>query len=91
MIIQRTKQPGHIVPSIKGTLCDGMRLFVFIVDEIHALGSGDMFTVPAEIPYTIRMVTDHVRLVSFFTHCVNTYQVHAQLNSIPGSGGCREM
>jgi quercetin dioxygenase-like cupin family protein len=43
------------------------KIILFISEEIHELGPGDMFTVPADIPHTIQLLTNHVRLVDCFT------------------------
>lgn len=41
---------------------------IFLLDgEQHPLKQGDMFTVPADIPHSVQLLTAHVRLVDTFT------------------------
>ena len=38
-----------------------------IGDEQQQLGPGDLFTVPPNVPHTVRLLTERVRLVDCFT------------------------
>ena len=41
---------------------------LFFLDGVPTkLGQGDMFTVPPNIPHTVQLLTEHVRLVDTFT------------------------
>ena len=42
-------------------------LVVHIGDDKEKLGPGDMFTVPPDVPHTVQLLTDQVRLVDCFT------------------------
>jgi len=42
-------------------------LIVHIGDEKKQLGPGDMFTVPPDVPHTIQLLSQYVRLVDTFT------------------------
>ncbi len=51
------------------------KIIVFIDEEEHELGSGDMSTVPPDIPHTIQLLTNHVRLVDCFTPLLEDFLV----------------
>jgi len=42
-------------------------IVVHIGDKQERLGPGDMFTVPPDVPHTVQLLTEHVRLVDCFT------------------------
>lgn len=42
-------------------------LIACVGDEETPLKAGDMFTVPAHVPHTVKLLTDHVRLIDTFT------------------------
>jgi len=43
------------------------KVLFFLDGESTELGPGDMFTVPPDIPHTVQLLTNHVRLVDTFT------------------------
>jgi len=59
--------PSHSHPHEQVSYVAEGKIIVFIGDEKQELGAGDMFTVPADIPHTIQLLTNHVRLVDCFT------------------------
>jgi quercetin dioxygenase-like cupin family protein len=59
--------PPHSHPHEQVSYVVEGKIIVFIGEKKQELGPGDMFTVPADIPHTIQLLTDHVRLVDCFT------------------------
>ena len=59
--------PPHSHPHEQVSYVVAGRVIVYIGEERHELGPGDMFTVPAGVPHSIRLLTDKVRLVDTFT------------------------
>jgi quercetin dioxygenase-like cupin family protein len=39
----------------------------FVGDERADLAPGDMVTIPPDVPHTIQLLTEHVRLIDAFT------------------------
>ena len=58
--------PPHSHPHEQVTYVVSGEIVVFIGDEATHLVAGDMFTVPPNISHTIRLLTDHVRVVDAF-------------------------
>ena len=58
--------PPHAHPHEQISYVASGELIVFIGDEPTRLGPGDMFTVPPDIPHSVQLLTDHVRLVDTF-------------------------
>lgn len=59
--------PPHSHPHEQVSYVAAGEIIVFIGTEQQELGPGDMFTVPPDIPHTIRLLTPHVRLIDCFT------------------------
>jgi len=59
--------PPHSHPHEQVSYVASGRIVVFIGEESWELGPGDMFTVPPDVPHTIQLLTDKVRLVDTFT------------------------
>ncbi len=62
-----TRDPPHSHPHEQVTYVAEGELIVHIGDESTRLGKGDIFTVPPDIPHTIQLLSEHVRLVDTFT------------------------
>ena len=62
----RKPDPPHSHPQEQISYVVSGELIVFIGDEQTRLGPGDMFTVPPNIPHSIRLLTKYVRLVDTF-------------------------
>ena len=59
--------PPHAHPHEQiSYVAEGEILFC-IEDEKHRLGAGDVFTVPSNVPHSVQLLTDKVRLVDTFT------------------------
>lgn len=58
--------PPHSHPHEQITYVAAGEIIVFIGQESARLGMGDMFTVPPDVPHTVQLLTDHVRLVDTF-------------------------
>ena len=59
--------PPHSHPHQQVTyVADGELLF-FLGDEPHALKTGDLITVPPDVPHTIQLKTARARLVDTFS------------------------
>ncbi len=58
--------PPHSHPHEQVTYVVSGEIEVFIGDEMTHLAAGDLFTVLPNTPHTIRLLTDHVRLVDSF-------------------------
>lgn len=59
--------PPHSHPHEQVSYVAAGELVVHIGDESRQLGPGDVFTVPPDVPHTIRLLSRHVRLVDTFT------------------------
>ncbi len=59
--------PPHSHPHEQVSYVVEGEIIVFIGEEKHKLGPGDMFTVPSDVPHTIQLMSGHVRLVDCFT------------------------
>jgi quercetin dioxygenase-like cupin family protein len=58
--------PPHSHPHEQVSYVVSGELIVFIGDEQTRLAPGDMFTVPPDIPHTVQLLTEYVRLVDTF-------------------------
>ena len=58
--------PPHSHPHEQITYVVSGELLVFIGEERMRLGPGDMFSVPPDVPHSVQVLTDHVRLVDTF-------------------------
>ena len=58
--------PPHSHPHEQISYVVSGELMVFIGDEQTRLEPGDMFTVPPDIPHTVQLLTEYVRLVDTF-------------------------
>ena len=58
--------PPHSHPHEQISYVVSGELIVLIGDEQTRLGPGDMFTVPPDIPHTVQLLTEYVRLVDTF-------------------------
>ena len=58
--------PPHSHPHEQVSYVVSGELIVFIGDEQTRLEPGDMFTVPPDIPHTVQLLTEYVRLVDTF-------------------------
>ena len=58
--------PLHSHPHEQISYVASGEIEVFIGDETTHLATGDLFTVPPNIPHTIRLLTDTARLVDTF-------------------------
>ena len=59
--------PPHSHPHEQITYVAEGEIYVFIEDEKHHLRSGDLFTVPGNVPHSVQLLTDTVRLIDTFT------------------------
>ena len=59
--------PPHSHPHEQMSYVVSGELIVYIGDDQEQLGPGDMFTVPPEVPHTVQILSEHVRLVDCFT------------------------
>ncbi len=59
--------PPHSHPHEQISYVAAGELIVHLGDETKKLGPGDMFTVPPDVPHTVQLLTEHVRLVDTFT------------------------
>lgn len=62
-----TPDPPHSHPHEQVTYVAEGELIFFIDSEPHRLEPGDLITVPPDVPHTIQLLSDHVRLVDTFT------------------------
>jgi quercetin dioxygenase-like cupin family protein len=58
--------PPHSHPHEQISYVVSGELIVSIGDEQKRIGSGDMFSVPPNVPHTVQLLTEHVRLVDTF-------------------------
>jgi quercetin dioxygenase-like cupin family protein len=59
--------PPHTHPHEQITYVAEGEIYLSIGDEQHHLRSGDLFTVPGNVPHSVQPLTDKVRLVDTFT------------------------
>ncbi len=59
--------PPHSHPHEQMSYVVSGELIVHIGETQEQLGPGDMFTVPPDVPHTVRLLTEQVRLVDCFT------------------------
>ncbi len=59
--------PPHSHPHEQVSYVAVGKILFFLDGEPTELGPGDMFTVPPDIPHTVQLLTEHVRLVDTFT------------------------
>lgn len=59
--------PPHSHPHEQVTYVAEGELYFFVDGEPHKLGPGDLITVPGDVPHTIQLLSDKVRLVDTFT------------------------
>ena len=59
--------PPHWHPHEQMSYVATGEIVVHIGDKQERLGPGDMFTVPPDVPHTVQLLTEHVRLVDCFT------------------------
>ena len=59
--------PPHSHPHEQISYVVTGELIVHIGENSQQLGPGDMFTVPPDLPHTVQLLTEHVRLVDCFT------------------------
>jgi len=59
--------PPHSHPHEQMSYVVSGELIVHIGETQERLGPGDMFTVPPDVPHTVRLLTEQVRLVDCFT------------------------
>jgi len=62
----REPDPPHSHPHEQISYVVSGELIVFIGDEQTRLEPGDMFSVPPDIPHTVQLLTEYVRLVDTF-------------------------
>lgn len=58
--------PPHSHPHEQISYVASGEIIVFIGDDQARLASGDIFTVPPDVPHTIQLLTEDVRLVDTF-------------------------
>ena len=59
--------PPHSHPHEQVSYVVAGELVVYIGDSQSQLGPGDMFCVPPNVPHTVQLLSDFVRLVDTFT------------------------
>lgn len=59
--------PPHSHPHEQVCYVAEGELIFYLDGEPYQLQKGDMFTVPPDIPHTVQLLTQHVRLVDTFT------------------------
>jgi quercetin dioxygenase-like cupin family protein len=59
--------PPHSHPHEQVSYVAEGEVIFFLDGAPHPLKKGDMFTVPADIPHSVQLLTPHVRLVDTFT------------------------
>lgn len=58
--------PPHSHPHEQVSYVATGEIFFFLGNEETRLGPGDIFTVPPNVPHSVRLLTQHVRLVDTF-------------------------
>ena len=59
--------PPHSHPHEQVSYVVAGELVVHIGEETKKLAPGDMFTVPPDVPHTVQLLSEYVRLVDTFT------------------------
>jgi quercetin dioxygenase-like cupin family protein len=59
--------PPHSHPHEQISYVASGEINFFLEDEPVRLGPGDMFTVPANVPHTVQLLSEYVRLIDTFT------------------------
>jgi quercetin dioxygenase-like cupin family protein len=59
--------PPHSHPHEQISYVASVEINFFLEDEPVRLGPGDMFTVPANVPHTVQLLSEYVRLIDTFT------------------------
>jgi quercetin dioxygenase-like cupin family protein len=59
--------PPHSHPHEQITYVAEGEIFFCLADEKHHLRQGDLFTVPGDVPHSVQLLTEKVRLVDTFT------------------------
>ncbi len=63
---QTAPDPPHAHPHEQVSYVAEGEIFFFLDGQREQLGPGDMFLVPPDIPHSIQLLTEHVRLVDCF-------------------------
>lgn len=63
---QTEPDPPHSHPHEQVSYVAEGEIFFFMGERCDRLGPGDMFLVPPDIPHSIQLLTQHVRLVDCF-------------------------
>ena len=58
--------PPHSHPNEQVSYVVAGELIFLLGSEKHHLGPGDIVTIPPDIPHSVKLLTDHVRLVDTF-------------------------
>ena len=59
--------PPHSHPHEQISYVAAGEINFFLDNEPVRLGPGDMFTVPANVPHAVQLLSEHVRLIDSFT------------------------
>lgn len=59
--------PPHSHPHEQVSYVVAGEILFFLDGEPTRLGPGDMYTVPPDVPHTVQLLTEYVRLVDSFT------------------------
>jgi quercetin dioxygenase-like cupin family protein len=59
--------PPHTHPHEQITYVAEGEIFFVLEDQKHHLKAGDLFTVAGDVPHSVQLLTDKVRLVDTFT------------------------
>ena len=59
--------PPHSHPHEQITYVAEGEIIFYLADEKHQLSKGDLFTVPGNVPHSVQLLTEKVRLVDTFT------------------------
>ena len=59
--------PPHSHPHEQISYIAAGEVIFFLDDKSTQLGPGDIFTVPPNVPHTVQLLSEHVRLVDCFT------------------------
>jgi len=62
----REPDPPHSHPHEQVSYVASGEIIVFIGDEQTRLGPGDMFSVPPDVPHSVQLLSEYVRLVDTF-------------------------
>jgi quercetin dioxygenase-like cupin family protein len=58
--------PPHTHPHEQVSYVASGEVIFFLGDEPHRLGPGDIYSVPPDVPHSVQLLTEHVRLVDTF-------------------------